>query len=115
MAPVGDSAGVMEVSTPVGAARGMARLGAGDIIARDIGAVIMVGIMDIIITIIIVLAIIHLVIMAVLQPVATGVMLLLEEILPVAIVREVVVLPEPDHHPCDLQVHQDRPVLRLHL
>lgn len=52
MDPVGDSAGAGEVSTPVGAVRGMARLGVGDIIARDIGAVIMVGIMDITTTII---------------------------------------------------------------
>lgn len=110
MAPVGDSAGAGEVSTPVGAARGTARL--GDIIARDIGAVIMVGIMDIIITIIIVLVIIVPAIKAV-QVAATEAMLLQEEIHPAAIVHEVVVHPVPGHLPCVLQVLQDLPA-QLH-
>lgn len=41
MDPVGDSAGAGEVSTPVGAAHGMARPGGGDIIVPVIGVDIM--------------------------------------------------------------------------
>lgn len=93
MDPVGDSAGAGEASMQAGAVRGMARLGEV-ITARDTGADIMVGIMDII-TIIIIIAqvIIHLIITAVHQLVATEVMSIQEVDLPVVTAAAEAIVP----------------------